>query len=630
VNNLSPLRYEYLKKDHLKDFDIFKDDEGNVEECVQIMSHRGCGGRCEFCSEIIRCKYNQIYYNNINTKTVPKVIDEIWHYVRNLGVKAIFFDDSTFIEEKDYVSKLCDELVKSGLQKRIKWGCLNRFEVLRNEEIIKKLANAGMTYTYLGLELYDDRALGLMRKPGRKEAIKESLDLLYKYGIKVGVSLLFGYPDVDPESEEETIKFVGEMVKEKRIHLVSLSLFNYHLMSSISRDYKDKQRDLNYGNPGDTILNRQNKSPWECFEEGGWFHAFDQRKINEKYLWQIWNWVDGYIKDKSVLVRKKQIEDAIKLLREKETEEGKEEEKPLPPTEIQLKTIVETEKDWVRVCLVQLDFSVDHVPPPAEFAYILKEKDEVKKKVFSALEIAKQENVNIICFPELSFDKEWVESIKEQYKEMIIVGGSYYENEFNTCPIIIEGEDYYVQKAKPSPGFEKKISGRGMKCGRKNFVFQTRYGKFVVLICFDYQRLVSRILDASDEKIRSVDFIIVPEYNKDIDTFQTQADADCRKNPFPYILQVNAVKIENVEIGGTCIFGMEHKNFLDRYENDGFRPTGDKYKLIEAKGEMMIIVNLDIERKGVPVPASRSKMEQIKCYVYKNGIWVEDGINIWL
>ena len=102
--------------------------------------------------------------------------------------------------------------------------------------------------------------------------------------------------------------------------------------------------------------------------------------------------------------------------------------------EITPRYIADTVKDWIRVCIVQLDFSLDYYPPPNKFAHVLKEKDKIKEKVFDALLIAKEKNVDIICFPELSFAKEWVKDIKVLYPEIIIIGGSYYENEFNTCP----------------------------------------------------------------------------------------------------------------------------------------------------------------------------------------------------
>ena len=293
--------------------------------------------------------------------------------------------------------------------------------------------------------------------------------------------------------------------------------------------------------------------------------------------------------------------------------------------------VADTVKDRIRFCIVQLNFSVDYLPPPNKFAYVLKEKDKVEKKVFNALEIAKEEEVNIICFPELSFTKEWIydRKIRELYQEMIIIGGSYYENEFNTCPVKINGNIIPIQKANPSPNKEGELGKRGMKHGKENFVFQTKYGRFVVLICFDYRNEVSKILDSTDEKIKNVDFIIVPEHNDDVETFQKQADTDCQKEPYPYILQVN--KYIKEKKGGTCVIGTEHNDSLQRYKNDGYRRPSDelKYNLIEAKGEMMIIVDLDIKRKGVPVPGSGYKMNPIGCYVYKTDKWIQDKINIW-
>jgi hypothetical protein len=33
---------------------------------------------------------------------------------------------------------------------------------------------------------------------------------------------------------------------------------------------------------------------------------------------------------------------------------------------------------------------------------------------------------------------EWVQEFKDRYSEMIIIGGSYYKNDFNECPVIVK------------------------------------------------------------------------------------------------------------------------------------------------------------------------------------------------
>lgn len=71
-----------------------------------------------------------------------------------------------------------------------------------------------------------------------------------------------------------------------------------------------------------------------------------------------------------------------------------------------------TDTKWVRVALVQIDFQLSFNKPPNEFGYELLKKEQVKSKVFKALEAASRNKANIICFPELSVDEEWLDEAK--------------------------------------------------------------------------------------------------------------------------------------------------------------------------------------------------------------------------
>jgi len=212
--------------------------------------------------------------------------------------------------------------------------------------------------------------------------------------------------------------------------------------------------------------------------------------------------------------------------------------------EIELKHIEKTANEWIRVCLVQLDFPLELLAPPQEFGYVLREdgKELVKQKIFSALKVAQDEKVNIVCFPELSMAPEWVEQIKNEFKDMVIIGGSYYEKRFNTCPVIILGTKYLIRKINPSPDIEEETEPeRGMRQGKEILVFQARFGRFVVLICIDYVNEVHHILHNPDQEKRNVDFIVNPSYNRDVVDYQQQANQDCRAGNRPYVFQINAL-----------------------------------------------------------------------------------------
>lgn len=325
---LPPLRYEYIANDHFYDFDVFRKKDDNIMRCVQVITHRGCSGRCNFCSERILCSGDPYYFNA--TKSAEAVVDEILYYVMRFDVEAVFFDDSTFIEKPKYVYELCNEMTRSGLARKIKWGCLNRFDRVRDRKLIHTMAEAGMQYMYLGLELFDDAALRRMRKDivGNKDPsqlknvisrsmsslIEDALEMLDSEGIDVGVSILFGLPNESEITEQKTIKFVGEMVEKGTIRLVSLSLLNYHLGSALASTLR--QRELDYYSVNPDLMKKQGRSPWDCFEEGGWFDASfgNGRTIDEEYLRRLLKCVNEHIKNEDVFVRKEKIQRAFALL----------------------------------------------------------------------------------------------------------------------------------------------------------------------------------------------------------------------------------------------------------------------------------------------------------------------------
>lgn len=290
------------------------------------------------------------------------------------------------------------------------------------------------------------------------------------------------------------------------------------------------------------------------------------------------------------------------------------------------KYLADTEKKWVKFCLVQLDFSVEPQSPDKEFGYVLKESEtkELKNKVFKALDIARENNVDVICFPELSFAKEWVKEIKNEYKDIIIIGGSYYDQEYNICPIIIDGECIVppYMKYRPSPFENPQTTGHGMKSGNILYIFQTKCGRFSVLTCIDYTDQSYRICRYEDN---GVNFIINPCYDPNILRSQPRCNSDCTDWGID-VIQVNKAE-EGEKYSRSCIIGKEHKYFLDKLKNEGFKPQDNiNYKLFQLNGEMIGIAELNI-RIQPPVDvdinySGRIKLRKEKCYKYKNGGWL--------
>ncbi len=265
--------------------------------------------------------------------------------------------------------------------------------------------------------------------------------------------------------------------------------------------------------------------------------------------------------------------------------------------EIKYVSIADTKKSRVRVCLVQLDFSLTK-----RFPYTLSEKDKLKKKIFEALRIAKGENVDVICFPELSFAKGWTEEIKDNYKDMMIICGSFYEeSNRNLCRIIMGTKDYPYAKCYCS--IMEEPNGEGLKKGNNLFIFQTKYGIISVLMCVDFDYEYAHVSEYVKSKInKQLNLVINPRCDIDSEhKFQAKSNLSIdlpngSRSP-TFILHINAKRVvwgNNKGGGGTTIIGYEHIHRIEKYKKDGLRPEDEiKYKIYEAKDEMMLIADLN-------------------------------------
>jgi predicted amidohydrolase len=253
----------------------------------------------------------------------------------------------------------------------------------------------------------------------------------------------------------------------------------------------------------------------------------------------------------------------------------------VPASHIQTETvhISETEQEIVRIAVAQISFDLTE-----SFPFVIKNKDVVKTKVFSALEIAKKDGANIVCLPELCLCEDWIGEIKEQCPDMIVIGGSFYKDNQNTCPVIMKSDAVIPRQPKITPA-------------------ATEYdmGKFVILICTDFDDLAHYFREAD------IDMIFCPAFNSANERFQNEAHSHVERTP-SYIL------IANTGLhGGTSIFGQLDNKYFGELADRGCRERKDPtYKLCEVKEgcEEVILADFNLIHKSVqkPTPSNRSKV----------------------
>jgi len=266
---------------------------------------------------------------------------------------------------------------------------------------------------------------------------------------------------------------------------------------------------------------------------------------------------------------------------------------------IQTVHISETKQEIVRIATAQISFDLTE-----SFPFTAKNKKEVKRKIFSTLDICKKNRANIVCLPELCLYEEWISEIRDKYPDMIVIGGSFYKDDKNICPLIIKSAADIPYQPKNTPSaFEYGVMGQRMIPGDIIYRYETQFGKFIILICRDFDDL-AHYFRGTD-----IDMIFCPAFNPANERFQNEAHSHVERTP-SYILIANRGLY-----GGTSIFGQLNNNYFGALVDGGCKDAEDlTYKLCEVKEkqEEVIIADFNLKHKNIQKPAPSNPNEEIR------------------
>ncbi|MFA4834196.1 MAG: radical SAM protein [Patescibacteria group bacterium] len=159
---------------------------------------RGCPFTCSYCAA------NTYYGKEFRKRAVKSVVDEIEECLKKYGIKSFLFWGESFTLDSAYGEAICDEIVNRGL--KIKWSTTSRVDTL-NENLLKKMKQAGCILLGLGIESANQEVLDRARKGTNLEKIKKAIKMVKEAGISSMGHFVFGLPGDTKESAEETVKF---------------------------------------------------------------------------------------------------------------------------------------------------------------------------------------------------------------------------------------------------------------------------------------------------------------------------------------------------------------------------------------------------------------------------------------
>jgi len=173
---------------------------------LHIMCTRGCPFKCKFCSSPVTWK-SQVTYRKISS-----ILGEAETLVSRYGAKEIFLQDDTLNLNRKWFTSLCDEVIKSGLNKKVFFRAPFRVnKELIDEDLLQKAKLANFWMIFYGVESGSQKMLDSMDKNVKVDEIIRAFKLTHEAGIKSFASFIIGCPGETHRTVNESFGLVEKI-----------------------------------------------------------------------------------------------------------------------------------------------------------------------------------------------------------------------------------------------------------------------------------------------------------------------------------------------------------------------------------------------------------------------------------
>ena len=185
---------------------LYAEKNGNFRKTpgTYIMSGRDCWhAKCTFCSWTT-------LYPTYRTRDPINVVDEIEMLVTKYGVKELM-DDSGSLPVGSWLTTFCNEIIRRGLQKKLRIDCNMRFGRLTFEDY-KLMRRAGFRLVLFGVESANQDTLDRFVKALKVEDVEKGAEWAHKAGLDVHLTFMFGHAWEGREEIENTVRLARRML----------------------------------------------------------------------------------------------------------------------------------------------------------------------------------------------------------------------------------------------------------------------------------------------------------------------------------------------------------------------------------------------------------------------------------
>jgi radical SAM superfamily enzyme YgiQ (UPF0313 family) len=165
---------------------------------IQIFTSRGCPYRCIYCHDLFGKRFRG--------RSPELVWQEIKHLYDTYGIREFMVEDDIFNMDLERAKRICDLVIASGIKVGFQFGNGVRLERF-DEELMRKLAQAGTHHMAIAVESANDRIQKLIKKHLKLERFNEVLLWARKYRIETLGFFMLGFPGETIREINQTICF---------------------------------------------------------------------------------------------------------------------------------------------------------------------------------------------------------------------------------------------------------------------------------------------------------------------------------------------------------------------------------------------------------------------------------------
>jgi radical SAM superfamily enzyme YgiQ (UPF0313 family) len=202
-----------------------------------MFSGRGCPYQCTYC--------HRNFGKRLRLQSAGRIVDEIQHYVKSMGVEEVEFVDDIFNFDSARVVEFARLIRERGVKVRISFPNAVRTDIL-TDETIDALAEAGTYHCSFALESGSPRIQKLIKKHLNIDRYVTNVAKAVKRGIFAHGYAMCGFPT---ETEEDLTATLNTMCAS-RLHTAAfftlLPFPNTELYAWAERTHPDRIANIRY------------------------------------------------------------------------------------------------------------------------------------------------------------------------------------------------------------------------------------------------------------------------------------------------------------------------------------------------------------------------------------------------